>query len=81
MATTQKLCIELVPDPDLGGFTARLPGVPACGEGETEKKAIEDLKEALTGYIEAFGLEHTLSLLEVPTIRYIKLDLSSLVDE
>ena len=52
--------IELTEDPDLGGFTARLPGIPAYGEGETEGEAIADLKEALRGYIEAFGLDDAL---------------------
>jgi predicted RNase H-like HicB family nuclease len=50
------LTIELIPDPEQGGFTARLPDIPAYGEGETEQEAIEDLKEAVRGYIETFGL-------------------------
>ena len=49
------LTIEIIPDPELGGFTARLPDVPAYGEGETEDEAIADLQEALRGYIETFG--------------------------
>jgi len=49
------LTIEIIPDPELGGFTARLPDIPAYGEGETEHEAIEDLKEAIRGYIETFG--------------------------
>jgi hypothetical protein len=40
------LTIELIPDPDQGGFTARLPDIPAYGEGE----AIDDLKEAIRGF-------------------------------
>ena len=54
------LTIELIPDPEQGGFTARLPDIPAYGEGETEDEAIEDLKEAIRGYIEIFGLEDAL---------------------
>ncbi len=57
------LTIELIPDPDQGCFTARLPNVPAYGEGETENEAIDDLKEALRGYVETFGLEDVLSRL------------------
>ncbi|MBI3409262.1 MAG: hypothetical protein HY040_13020 [Planctomycetes bacterium] len=49
--------VELIADPDLGGFTARLPDIPAYGEGETEAEAIADLKEARQGYVETFGLE------------------------
>jgi predicted RNase H-like HicB family nuclease len=49
------LTVELIPDPEQGGFTARLPDIPAYGEGETETEAIDDLKEAVRGYIETFG--------------------------
>ena len=51
------IVVELIPDPQQGGFTARIPDIPAYGEGETEAEAIADLKEAIRGYIEAFGLE------------------------
>jgi len=54
------IAVELIPDPEQGGFTARIPDVPAYGEGRTEDAAIADLKEALRGYIETFGLEETL---------------------
>ena len=40
------LTIEIISDPELGGFTARLPDIPAYGEGETENEAIDDLQEA-----------------------------------
>lgn len=53
----QRVSVELIPDPELGGYTARLPDIPAYGEGETEQAAIADLREALAGYIEAIGLE------------------------
>ena len=51
------LTVEIIPDLEEGGFTARLPDIPAYGEGETEEEALSDLKEAIRGYIEAFGLE------------------------
>jgi predicted RNase H-like HicB family nuclease len=53
--------IELIPDPDDGGFTARMPDIPAYGAGETEEAAIADLKEEVHGYIETFGLDDALS--------------------
>ena len=56
----KRLVIELIPDPELGGFTARVPDIPAYGEGETEDDAIADLKEALSAYIETFGLGNPL---------------------
>ena len=64
------LVVELIPDPEFGGFTARIPDIPAYGEGETEDEAIVDLKEALRAYIEAFGIDDALSRANVAlTIR------------
>jgi predicted RNase H-like HicB family nuclease len=72
------LTIEIIPDPDEGGFTARLPDIPAYGEGDTEDEAISDLKEAIRGYIEAFGLEDALNRVCQPALRSIDLDLADL---
>ncbi len=47
------LAIEFIPDPELGGFTARMPGIPAYGEGETERAAVRDLVTALTMILDA----------------------------
>jgi predicted RNase H-like HicB family nuclease len=74
------LTIELIADPELGGFTARLPDIPAYGEGETEEEAIADLREALRGYIETFGLEDALSRVSRPTIRQLDWDLAELAN-
>jgi predicted RNase H-like HicB family nuclease len=68
--------IELIPDPDQGGFNARLPDIPAYGEGETEDEAIADLKEALAGYVETYGLEDALSRITQPALRTIDLELA-----
>lgn len=72
------LTIELIPDPEEGGFTARVPDIPAYGEGETEDEAIADLREALRGYIEAFGLEDAKARVSEPAVRVIDLDLTEL---
>lgn len=72
------LTIEIIPDHEQGGFTARLPDIPAYGEGETENEAIDDLKEALRGYVETFGLDDALSRLAQPSLRTIDLDLTEL---
>lgn len=53
----KQLTVEVIPDPDLGGFTARVPDIPAYGEGSSEDEAIADLKEALAAYVESFGVE------------------------
>ncbi len=75
----ESLTIELIPDLEQGGFTARVPDIPAYGEGETEDEAILDLKEALIGFIEAFGVDEAMSRLNSPlTIREIPLNLLEL---
>jgi predicted RNase H-like HicB family nuclease len=55
------LVVELIPDPEQGGYTAWLPDIPAYGEGDTEEKAIADLREAIRGYIETFGFRDALT--------------------
>jgi predicted RNase H-like HicB family nuclease len=70
--------VEIIPDLEQGGFTARLPDIPAYGEGETEQEAIADLKEAIRGYIETFGLEDALDRISQPALRTIDLDLAEL---
>ena len=37
------------------------PGVGAHGEGDTEEAAVEDLREALVGLIDEFGVPRELS--------------------
>ena len=70
--------VELIPDPEQGGFTARIPDIPAYGEGETEDEALADLKEALVGYIESFGLEDAVSRVVSPSVRRLDWDLREL---
>lgn len=72
------LTIELIPDPEFGGFTARVPDVPAYGEGDTEEAAIADLRAALQGYIEAFGLDDALARVSQPEIRHVDWNLPEL---
>lgn len=73
------LTIELIPDEEQGGFTARVPDIPAYGEGETEEEAIADLEQALKGYIETFGLEDALSrLMATPALRSVDWNLATL---
>lgn len=75
----QQITVEIIPDPEEGGYTARIPDVPAYGEGETEEEAIADLKEALQAYIEAFGVEDALARVNAPsTLRKLQWDLRDL---
>lgn len=73
------VAVEIIPDPEQGGFTARVPDIPAYGEGETEDEALADLKEALRGYIEAFGLEDAVARMVSPVaLRHPDWDLKQL---
>jgi predicted RNase H-like HicB family nuclease len=74
-----RLSVELIPDPELGGFTARVPDLPAYGEGETEEAAIADLREAIRGYIETFGLADALARIISPLeVRQVDWDLAEI---
>jgi predicted RNase H-like HicB family nuclease len=76
----KRLTVEMIPDLDQGGFTARVPDIPAYGEGETEEEAITDLREALRAYIEAFGIEDAVARLNAPSsLRQLDLELQDLV--
>jgi predicted RNase H-like HicB family nuclease len=61
------LTVELIPDTEIGGYTARVPDIPAYGEGETEEDATADLRIALCAYIEAFGIEEAATRLNAPS--------------
>ena len=75
----ERITVEIIPDAEQGGFTARVPDIPAYGEGETEQAAIADLKEALRAYIETFGLADARARINAPaTLRELEFNLSSL---
>ena len=75
-----RLTVEIIPDPEERGFTARVPDIPAYGEGETEEEAMADLKEALRAYVEAFGLDDALARLNPPSsLRHLNLERDDLV--
>ena len=78
MGSGMSLVVELIPDEEEGGFTARIPDIPAYGEGDTEEAAIADLREAIRGYIEAFGLDDALSRISQPSVRSLDWDLTEL---
>jgi hypothetical protein len=78
------ITVEIIPDPELGGVTARVPDIPAYGEGDygegdTEEAAIADLRDAVRAYIEAFGLDAALSRVSAPSaIRQVNWDLAEI---
>lgn len=73
-----RLIVELIPDAEQGGFTARIPDIPAFGEGETEDEAIADLQVAVRGFIETFGLSEALARVSQPTFRQLDWDLAEI---
>jgi len=77
MQTVQGFTIAFIFDPELKMYTARVPYIPAYGEGKTKEKAVADLKEALAGYIEAFGMEDALQRLSAPiSVQHLDLSLA-----
>jgi predicted RNase H-like HicB family nuclease len=74
----RRLTVELIPDREAGGFTARVPDIPAYGEGSTEEEAIADLREALRAYVEAFGIEDALARVNAPSsLRELDMELEN----
>jgi len=47
--------IQIILDPqDEGGYTVYVPSLPGCvSQGETEKEALKNIKEAIELYLEA----------------------------
>jgi predicted RNase H-like HicB family nuclease len=72
---TTRVPVHIEHDPEAKLFSAYVPDIPGCGEGETEAEAIEDLKEALRLYIEVRGLDKALSLIR-PQAQVRELDLT-----
>ena len=62
MAEKKKMLVQLIPDPTLGTFTARVPEVPGCGEGDTPEEAVADLWDALIGFVTSAGPEEAREL-------------------
>jgi predicted RNase H-like HicB family nuclease len=59
---TVPVVVELDEDGKWCAHAQLRPGVGAHGEGETEEAALDDLREALTGLIEEFGVPRELSI-------------------
>ena len=56
--------LEIVPDPDEGGFVARYPDLPGClTAGETMAEALENAEDAKRAWIKA-ALEEGLEIAE-----------------
>jgi len=62
----RRFTVEIIPDLEQGGFTARVTDIPAYGEGPTEDEVMADLREAVAAYVEAFGMEDALARVNQP---------------
>lgn len=69
------ITLEIIPDAKVGGFTARILGIPAYGEGESEEAAIADLKEGVGAYVSAFGMDDALAHITSPAVRTLDVTL------
>jgi predicted RNase H-like HicB family nuclease len=77
----KQIVVELVPDPDHGGFTAQVPDIPAYGAGETEEEALDELREALRGYIDTLGFDEALDRLAPSAAPGLDWELAELVSD
>ena len=69
-----KLKIELQYDFEYGGFIADCPSLPGCmSQGKTEKEALENIQEAIQGYIKVLKKHHQTTPLKVAHSHYIKI--------
>ncbi len=52
--SVRRYTLLLIPDPEEGGYTVRVPALPGCiTEGDTLEEAITMVREAIAGWIEA----------------------------
>ena len=74
----RRFTVEIIPDLEQGAFTARVPDIPAYGEGATEDDAMADLREAVAAYVEALGMEDALARVHQPiALRELDLELEN----
>ena len=71
-----RFTVEIIPDLEQGGFTARVPDIPAYGEGETPEEAMADLQDGLRAFVEEFGIDEALARVNPPNaLRQMDLEL------
>lgn len=52
-----QITAELIPDPHNGGYTVYCPEFDIMTQGDNADETLENLKEAIRGYIKVVGLE------------------------
>jgi predicted RNase H-like HicB family nuclease len=49
----RRYSVVLIPDPDEGGYTVRVPALPGCiTEGDTLEEALDNARDAIQLYLE-----------------------------
>ncbi len=70
-----KLKIDLQYDFEFGGFVAECPSLPGCmSQGKTRKEALENVREAIRGYIKVLKKHHQTAPLEVGRSNYVEIE-------
>lgn len=50
--------VILIPDLEDGGYVVEVPSLPGCySQGETVEEALENIKDAIQGYIEILKID------------------------
>lgn len=69
-----KLLINLQYDFEYQGFVADCPSLPGCmSQGKSKKEALENIQEAITGYIAVLKKHHSTAPLDAISPSYIEL--------
>lgn len=70
-----KLKINLQYDFEYGGFVADCPSLPGCmSQGKTREETVENIQEAIQGYIKVLKKHHQTAPLEALHPAYIELN-------
>jgi predicted RNase H-like HicB family nuclease len=72
---SMRVPVHIEHDAEANPFSAYVPDIPGCGEGQTEAEALADLKESLRAYIAARGIDKAISLIR-PRAQVFELDLA-----
>lgn len=67
--------VHIEHDDEANLYSAYVPDIPGCGEGQTVAEAIDDLKESLRAYVEARGIDRAIACIR-PKAQIVELDLA-----
>jgi len=69
-----RFLVNLQYDFEYGGFVAECPSLPGCmSQGKTRKEALDNIEEAVVGYIKVLKKHHQTTPLEALRPGYINL--------